>query len=128
MTTRFDLRAGVRLPSVLLLSIAGPLALARLHAAAPQDVDRFGVEMLQPTTNGGREWFAEWETERTVAPYKQDPQDALFRNSEGTLTIKGGIATAPPGQTRFFVLTPKDQTGKYTAPQWQNVEMTIYVK
>lgn len=82
-----------------------------LDAAEPPTKDAFGVLKLAPTAKRGREWFAEWKTARSVGPYKQDAKDALFKNAEGTLAIKGGVATAPPGRTRFFVLTPKTKPG-----------------
>jgi len=92
------------------------------------DDDRFGVQMLEATIDGGREWFAEWNTTRTVRQSSFDPADPLFRNSEGVLRIGGGIARVTAGQTRLMIMTPKDEAGNYTLPQWQNVEMTIYAR
>jgi hypothetical protein len=116
-----------RLPQILFMFIFG-WSNAALNAADRTATDPFGIVRLAPTAKGGREWFAEWKAARSVGSYKQDAKDPLFKNSEGTLSIKGGIATAPPGRTRFFVLTPKDQAGRYSGPQWKNVEMTVYFR
>ncbi|MGV3484010.1 MAG: hypothetical protein ACO1RT_06315 [Planctomycetaceae bacterium] len=109
------------LPFFQLLSLAVPQTPAA-------DLDAFGVTKLVPTVQGGREWIADWQIPRSVAPYKNDPSDPLLRNGAGTLSINDGIATLPSARTRLFVLTPKDKSGNYTAAQWKNVEMTIYVK
>jgi hypothetical protein len=118
-----------RLLGVLL---AAGLALCQVGQARPgtraAGEDRFGVRQLFATATGGREWFARWEGERTVPAFEMDPRDAVFRNSYGTLRIKDGIASFAPEQSRLYVLTPKDGQGKYTAPLWRNVEMTVYVK
>ena len=112
------------LPAALL---AATLSLV-LPSASAADLDAFGVAKLFPTVKGGREWSADWRAARSVGPYKEDPRDPLLKNAAGTLSIKGGIASLPSARTRLFVMTPKDRSGKYTAAQWKNVEMTIYVK
>jgi hypothetical protein len=111
----------------LLLLAVGVLVLTGWQKRAKEN-DKFGVEMLFATARSGREWYADWNKKRSVAAFKFDPQDALFRNSEGTLTIGGGVATAPAGRTRFYVMTPKDRIGRYLVPRWKNVEMTAYVR
>lgn len=90
--------------------------------------DPFGVARLHPTLKGGREWFASWKKERIVPRYEIDPADPLFRNEDGELRIKDGIARIEAGQTRLVVLTPKDAAGVFTRPEWRNVEMTSYVR
>jgi hypothetical protein len=96
--------------------------------AADQALDRFGVTMLHPTIKSGREWFAQWEQERSVKPHRADAADELFVNSEGVLQIKAGVASAKAGLTRLRVMTPKDKNGEYTGPLWTNVEMTVYAR
>jgi hypothetical protein len=115
-----------RARSVLLIILASLVCVLSPVTGAGADVDGFGVTMLSPTAPGGREWFADWQAPRTRDGYGLDPQDPLVRNSDGTLTIGGGIARSTPGTTRLYVLTPKNDAGEYTAPQWQNVEMTAY--
>jgi hypothetical protein len=100
----------------------------RVREVSPGDKDLFGVRELFPTRSGGRQWFAKWEARRTIKPFQVDPQDAFFRNEDGPLKIGDGIASIAPGQTRFVILTPKDAAGRYTAPLWKNVEMTVYVR
>lgn len=96
--------------------------------ASAAELDPFGVSKLNPTVKGGREWYADWKAARSVQPSRTDPQDPLLRNSDGILAIRNGAATLPAARSRLFVLTPKNKAGDYALPQWQNVEMTIYVK
>jgi hypothetical protein len=110
---------------VLLVSVVLSLVTPRTSA---DDVDAFGVTKLLPTAKDGREWNTDWRASRSVAPYKNDLGDPLLKNAAGTLSIKGGIATLPSARTRLFVLTPRDKSGTYTAAQWKNVEMTVYVR
>jgi len=107
---------------VYLLASGGPVG------AQAQSKDRFGVTMLNPTLKGGREWFAQWEKERTVKPYSVDPADDLFVNEDGELRIQAGRASAKAGLTRLKIMTPKGQDGQYSGPLWTNVEMTVYVR
>jgi hypothetical protein len=116
---------GTRAGIVLLAGCA--VLLTGWRKAAGED-DRFGVKVLFPTVSAGRQWHADWDRKRSVPAFKFDPHDPLFRNSEGTLSIGGGIARAPAGRTRFYVMTPKDKSGRYTARPWKNVEMTTYVR
>jgi hypothetical protein len=92
------------------------------------DFDAFGSRALHATAHGGREWHAQWEKARTVPAYEIDPVDPVFRNEEKELRIANGIASVTAGLTRLVVLTPKSPDGKYSAPLWQNVEMTIYAR
>jgi len=96
--------------------------------AADKAPDRFGVTMLHPTIKNGREWFAQWEQERTVKPYSADIVDALLVNEDKELRIKAGVATVGAGLTRLKVMTPKGKDGQYIGPLWTNVEMTVYVR
>ncbi|HEY1171328.1 MAG TPA: hypothetical protein VGH19_08180 [Verrucomicrobiae bacterium] len=102
-------------------------ACVQLHAADAGN-DRFAVIMLHPTLKDGREWFAQWDKERTVKQSGTDPADPLFVNSDGTLQIKDGVASIKAGITRLRVFSPKDKEGKYSGPLWTNVEMTVYAK
>jgi len=112
----------MRLP--LFFALLAALPSARSAETLPSEK----VAHLHPTIAGGREWTANWTKARTVPAYTLDPEDPLFRNEDGALRIADGIASAPAGLTRLVVLTPKDATGTYTAPQWRNVEMTIYAR
>lgn len=114
---------------LVLLALAC-LARGGLRAAETpaQDLDGVGVKKLYPTAAGGREWFAAWDRPRPLAPFQHDPLDALMRNSAETVRVGGGLATVPPGVTRLYVLTPVDAQGRPTAPEWKNVEMTIYAR
>lgn len=103
-------------------------AVCHVPAALAGTPDRFGVEQLFATIPGGREWSAHWEKARVVPAYALDPEDAVFRNEEGSLRIAGGVAKAPAGMTRLVVLTPKDAAGHEALPRWRNVEMTIYAR
>jgi hypothetical protein len=104
------------------------LLLAAPEASWGPGLDRFGVAQLAPAAPGGREWAARWDAERSVSPYAADPADPLFFNEEGALRIHNGIASAPAGQTRLVVLTPRDHGGTWAGPLWTNVEMTVYVR
>lgn len=115
--------------SVFLRATSG-LLLATALAAPPAraDDDVFGVRKMFPTVQGGREWSADWERSRQIAPYEFDPFDPLVRNSSETLKIGEGLAIIPPGVTRLYVLTPRGPDGQYSAPQWKNVEVTVYAR
>lgn len=109
----------------------GLVFLCLLVMAPPSEAqtkDKFGVTMLNPTLKGGREWFAQWEQERTVKRYSADTSDALFVNEDGDLKIKNGVAFVGAGLTRLKVMTPKAKDGSYVGPLWTNVEMTVYVR
>ncbi|MCD6052157.1 MAG: uncharacterized protein K0Q55_3575, partial [Verrucomicrobia bacterium] len=112
----------------LFFIVCGLMMCADRVAAADKTNDSFGVTMLHPTLKGGREWFAKWEQERTVAPYATDKLDPLFVNSSGTLLIKNGSASIKAGITRLRVFSPKGKDGQYTGPLWTNVEMTVYAR
>jgi hypothetical protein len=104
------------------------IAFSLCAAMAPAD-DAGEVKRLFPTAPGGREWFAKWESPRTVHPYETDPLDPLCRNSADVpLRIAGGVASFSAGTTRLYVLTPPDGAGQFTARQWRNVEMTVYAR
>jgi hypothetical protein len=118
----------ISVPTIAKTFLAGVLAVLFLSSAAAATTDRFGVTELCPTLAGGREWFADWENARTIGSYDPDPADPFFFNEEGTLQAAHGIAALTPGMTRLVVFTPTNAAGAYTAPQWTNVEMTIYFK
>jgi hypothetical protein len=91
--------------------------------------DRAAVTGLFPTASGGREWSADWEVPRTIAPYEFDPRDPLCRNSSDVpLHIADGIASFLAGTTRLYVLTPTNAAGRFTTRPWRNVEMTVYAR
>jgi hypothetical protein len=114
---------------VTLLHGAGPGVQSQVDKAREKTTqDRFGVVQLYPTIDGGREWFASWESKRTVSPYTFDKQEPLMRNEDGVLKIDSGIAAVRAGMTRLVITTPKDSEGRITAPLWRNVEMTIYAR
>ncbi len=108
------------LASLLLFMIVQQVVSAQL--------DRFGVTEMCPTISGGREWFADWEQDRTVSSYEPDSTDKFFFNEEGDLHIHAGVASDTPGMTRLVVLTPTNEWGAYIVPLWTNVEMTIYAR
>jgi hypothetical protein len=101
---------------------------ATAQSRKPATADPLGVQKLFPTAKLGREWFAAWERPRSIDRSARDPADPQFRNSDGVLTIADGVARAPAGQTRLFIDTPQQGAGRYTMPQWRNVEMTVYFK
>jgi hypothetical protein len=117
LTNPLPHRLAGRVKPLLTASLCA-LALGAARAAE----DRFGVTMLNPTLEGGREWYSQWGQARTVPPYTIDSADPAFRNEEGDLAIAKGIASVKAGLTRLVVLTPAG------LPQWRNVEMTIYVR
>lgn len=110
--------------SLLSRLFAATLLIAVPAARSPGDE----IKQLFPTARGGREWSARWGEPRTIERFKTDPLDPVFRNSDGTLTIAGGIASAPPVRMRMFVNTPRSREGTYELPPWKNVEMTVYFR
>jgi hypothetical protein len=90
--------------------------------------DRFGVAIVAPTVDGGREWFASWNMGRRVGSYSADQGDAYFYNEEGELRISEGIGRLPAGMSRLVVLANTNHSTSSSGPLWTNVEMTVYAR
>jgi hypothetical protein len=91
-------------------------------------VDKFGIKMLFPTIENGKEWYSTaWSNGivRTLVDGDKDPYDSRFTYGNGKpdnagLKIDGtgqAIQTKKNNSARLFVDGP-----------WKNTEMTIYVK
>ena len=88
-------------------------------------LDRFGIEMLHPTAEGGRVWTSSWDNgqPRTMSSGHRDPQDSAFvaRGSSTLIKIDGnGVARMSGIQPRMYVYE-QNRT-------WDNVEVTFYAK
>jgi hypothetical protein len=86
--------------------------------------DRFGIEMLHPTTSGGREWSCNWDNGNArglkSGDKDQDPE-FHFRGTGGAMSIDGrGIARVSGETPRLYVYAE----GK----TWRNVEVTFYAR
>jgi hypothetical protein len=86
--------------------------------------DRFGIDMLNPTLAGGREWLSSWDngTPRTLHPGQEDVEDSEFklRGKNGSLKIDGnGVAEIIDGSPRMYIYDP-------CKPKWKNAEVTFY--
>jgi hypothetical protein len=112
----------------LVVAFATYLGTGRAGAGGPADGPPSEPARLNPTAPGGREWSAKWDAERVIPKYTVDPADPLFRNEDGELRIKDGVASVKAGLTRLKVMTPKDGAGNHSAPMWRNVEMTAYAR
>jgi hypothetical protein len=85
------------------------------------NVDNFGVTMIYPTKEDGREWFANMESIRD--------DDLFYTNSELTQQQDGSwqvsaenLPSGNEGQVRLEIGTSDNQD------PWKNVEITGYVK
>ncbi len=87
-----------------------------MRASQSGPTDGFGVQELEPTIAGGREWYL---------PITADQADAEWYPETGTVTSLGGgvfQVTGAAGETRLSVRSPSGKSW------WQNVEMTWYVQ
>lgn len=82
----------------------------------PEGKDKFGIDEIYPTKNGGREWYVNMD----------NPLDDNLFQITSNLPISNNIdddSWAIDGSSiRMNVNTPSGE------PQWKNIEMTGYVK
>lgn len=115
-----------------LMCVVGSAVLA-VAAAAPTPatepstrLDRFGVQQLNPTCAGGREYTAAWDNGHARNFGGQiDPDDPWFDTDHGNATYQidgNGCLTATGNTVRMYVHDPKCQA------MWSpNLEVTVYV-
>lgn len=90
------------------------------------NMDKLGIQKLNPTIVGGREWFSKWDNgyARSWDSSSNDPYDPEFwtknkgtgswkTDGQGTLKISG---SGP----RMYIVDPSQ------SKNWHNVEITIY--
>ena len=82
---------------------------------SPITVDKFGIEEIYPTKQGGREWFINMENPTSDGIF--DPQSTITRQPDGSWQIVCLIH-----KVRMNVNTPEGMQ------PWKNVEITGYAK
>lgn len=92
------------------------------------NIDRFGVAMIYPTIQDGRQWDSKWDNgvARTFGNSQNDPYDPLFKTSkngggfgDGSYKTSGdGVLKISGKYPRMYVLDDR--------ADWTNVEITVY--
>jgi hypothetical protein len=81
----------------------------------PIGMDKFGVDEIYPTKDGGREWFLDMENPKKDPKFSITNNIPIEKNDDGSWFINNSII-------RMNVLSsPEDK-------QWRDIEMTGYVK
>ncbi len=78
-------------------------------------MDKFGVDKIYPTKDGGREWFINMEDPKLDPKFSITNNIPIAKNDDGSWLINNSII-------RMNVLSIPGDT------QWKNIEMTGYVK
>jgi hypothetical protein len=79
------------------------------------EVDKFGIQKIYPTKQGGREWFLNMDNPLLDNNFAITFSENITRQDEGSWNISGRAV-------RLNVNTPPG------LPQWKNVEITGYAK
>ena len=97
--------------------------------------DRWGINELNPTISGGREWFSSWDNgQARTFTWGQDPYDSEFHGrGDGSYAVDGqGVLKAKStgaGGVRMYVYDQNYQDTGYDPSlfkTWNNVEVTVY--
>ncbi|MEP0825534.1 MAG: hypothetical protein HRF40_08615 [Nitrososphaera sp.] len=104
--------------TILVILLTAAILLPMGHNAVADSemrLDKFGIEKIYPTKQGGNEWYVNM---------KDPASDPMFRNlermkkqSDGSWQVDGGMN----GRLRMEVWSPVNE-------KWQNVEITMYAK
>ncbi|CAN5758997.1 hypothetical protein BH23THE1_BH23THE1_21820 [soil metagenome] len=81
----------------------------------PSGMDKFGIDKIYPTKEGGREWFINMENPNDDSIFSITNNVPIIENDDGSWFINNSLI-------RMNVNTPPDDE------QWKNIEMTGYVK
>lgn len=93
------------LAALVLLSAYG-------NSAAAEEMDRFGIEKIYPTKQGGNEWFVDMNN--PTGDLKNIGNVAFAKNSDGSWHVFAN-------QIRMEAWSPANE-------KWHNVEITMYAK
>ena len=82
--------------------------------AYSEELDRFGVEKLYPTSDEGNEWYVDMNDPRSDPDFRNLGNVQFSRNADGSWRVSAD-------QIRMEAWSPVNE-------KWQNVEITEYAK
>jgi hypothetical protein len=82
--------------------------------AYSEELDRFGVEKLYPTADGGNEWYVDMDDPRSDPDLRNLDNVQFSRNADGSWRVSAD-------QIRMEAWSPANE-------KWRNVEITEYAK